>query len=237
MALQMPQPTLHPKTGMYQFRRRVPADLRQLHGKPREVKASLGTKDLREAKRRFIAMAAEVDARWDMLREGVQNLDDEQVEAISGEVYRDILSRASKDRGPLLVHSYGGLRAVGEMIDLHGESEGVHDQAQGLETAYGHMLAGVLDARGIVTSESTRVRLLRATHRASKQAAEVVVRQAGGDWSPDPAASRFPSIDSLEARTGVTLDAVWDAWAAETKPSYNTVKRWKPLLRKLLDRL
>ena len=237
MALQMPQPTLHPKTGTYQFRRRVPADVLRLVGGPPVVKASLGTKDLREAKRRFIAMAAQFEARWDMLRRGVQDLDDEQVEAIGGEVYRDILARAGKNRGPLVGHAYGGLRAVGEMIDLSGETEGCHEQDQRLETAYGHMLARVLDARGIVTSESTWVRLLRAAHRASKQASEIVYRQVQGDWSPDPAATRFPPVSSLEARGGVTLDAAWDKWAAETQPRYNTVKRWKPLLRKFMDRL
>ncbi len=237
MALQMPQPTLHPKTGTYQFRRRVPADVLRLVGGPPVVKASLGTKDLREAKRRFIAVAARFDARWDMLRRGVQDLDDEQVEAIGGEVYRDILARAGKNRGPWVGHAYYGLRAAGELIDLSGEIEGRHERDQRLETAYGHMLARVLDARGIVTSESTWVRLLRATHRASKQAAEVVVRQVQGDWSPDPAVTRFPPVASLEARTGVTLDAVWDAWVLETEPGYGTVKRWKPLLRKLMERL
>lgn len=140
-------------------------------------------------------MAAEVDARWDMMRKGIQNLDDEQVEAIGGEVYRDILSRAGKDRGPWLAHAYGGLRAMGEMIDLSGESEDAHDQAHRLEAAYGHMLARVLDARGIVTSEGTWVRLLHATHRASKQAAEVVVRQAGAIGAPirpSPVSPRSP---------------------------------------------
>ena len=114
----MPQPTLHPKTGTYQFRRRVPADVLRLLGGPPVVKASLGTKGLREAKRRFIAMAAEVDARWDMLRKSVQNLDDEQVEALGGEVYRDILARVGEDRGPWLADAYGGLRAMGEMVEL-----------------------------------------------------------------------------------------------------------------------
>ena len=58
MPLMMARPTKHPKTGVYQFRRAVPNDLRALVGK-REEKRSLGTKDPEEAKRRFAEVLAE----------------------------------------------------------------------------------------------------------------------------------------------------------------------------------
>ena len=44
MVLMMSRPHKHPKTGVYYFRRAVPADLRTIIGKREELR-SLGTKD------------------------------------------------------------------------------------------------------------------------------------------------------------------------------------------------
>lgn len=52
MVLRMASSWKHPKTGVYYFRRRVPADLVDLIGK-HEIKRSLKTKDCSDAKRRF----------------------------------------------------------------------------------------------------------------------------------------------------------------------------------------
>jgi hypothetical protein len=57
----MAAPWRHPKTGVFYFRRAVPERLRAGLGK-REIKVSLGTKDLAEAKRRFAAEAARCEA-------------------------------------------------------------------------------------------------------------------------------------------------------------------------------
>ncbi|MGW9820294.1 uncharacterized protein DUF6538 [Methylorubrum extorquens] len=88
----MSRPWPHPKTGVFWFRRRVPKDLLALVGR-REEKASLGTKDVGEAKRRFAAHAAKVEARWANLRAGVRRLNLLEVNAIAGEVYDDLIAR------------------------------------------------------------------------------------------------------------------------------------------------
>ncbi len=54
-------------------RRRVPKDLLSIVGR-REEKASLGTKDVGEAKRRFAEHAAMIERRWESLRAGVQRM-------------------------------------------------------------------------------------------------------------------------------------------------------------------
>ncbi|NJL08780.1 MAG: hypothetical protein HC900_11385, partial [Methylacidiphilales bacterium] len=63
MALPMARPWKHPKTGVYWFRKAVPAHLRKLVGK-REEKVSLETKDPGRAKLLHMQKAVEVEERW-----------------------------------------------------------------------------------------------------------------------------------------------------------------------------
>ncbi len=63
MALPMSRPTKHRRTGVYQFRMRVPADLVAQVGRE-EVTRSLSTKDPVQAKRRFAEVRAEFEALW-----------------------------------------------------------------------------------------------------------------------------------------------------------------------------
>jgi hypothetical protein len=86
----MSRPWPHPKTGVFWFRKRVPKDMLALVGK-REEKASLGTKDVAEAKRRHAAHAVLVERRWENLRVGVRRLSLLEVNAIAGEFYEDLI--------------------------------------------------------------------------------------------------------------------------------------------------
>lgn len=88
----MSRPWPHLKTGVFWFRKRVPVDLLALVGR-REEKASLGTKDVGEAKRRHAAHAAMVEARWENLRAGVRRLNLLEVNAIAAEFYEDLISK------------------------------------------------------------------------------------------------------------------------------------------------
>ena len=62
MAQLMPQPFKHPKSSVYYYRKVIPAALRRALGNKHEFRASLGTKDLREAKRKYPEAAAKIDA-------------------------------------------------------------------------------------------------------------------------------------------------------------------------------
>jgi hypothetical protein len=99
MALAMARPSKHPKTGVYRFRKAVPDDLRALVGKT-EVIRSLGTKDPREASRKFHAVAAEVAAEWDALRTGPTTLTFKDAAALAGQWYRWFLAQHEDDPGP-----------------------------------------------------------------------------------------------------------------------------------------
>ncbi|RUV37507.1 hypothetical protein EOB49_11190 [Mesorhizobium sp. M7A.F.Ca.MR.148.00.0.0] len=69
MVLAMSRPTKHPKTGVYWFRKRVPADITALTGRKEAIK-TLGTKDPEEAKRKFIEVLAEFEREWARIRLG-----------------------------------------------------------------------------------------------------------------------------------------------------------------------
>lgn len=82
MVLKMSRPTKHSKTGIYQFRRRVPEKLIPLAGK-REVKVSLATHDPQEAKIANAWILAEVEARWRQLSIGEISLSQTQPVAMA----------------------------------------------------------------------------------------------------------------------------------------------------------
>ncbi|ESX64346.1 hypothetical protein X758_31730 [Mesorhizobium sp. LSHC416B00] len=69
MVLAMSRPTKHPKTGVYWFRKRVPADITALTGRKEAIK-TLGTKDPEEAKRKYIEVLAEFEREWARIRLG-----------------------------------------------------------------------------------------------------------------------------------------------------------------------
>lgn len=70
MVLLMSRPQIHPRTGVYWFRMRVPADLVAVVGR-KEVSRSLATKDPAEARVRYGGVRAEYDACWANLRQGL----------------------------------------------------------------------------------------------------------------------------------------------------------------------
>ena len=82
MPLSMSRPWKHPDSGVYWFRRAVPADLRARVGK-REEKRSLQTKDPSVARRRHAEALAEVEARWANLRGGVRTLSEREAHQLA----------------------------------------------------------------------------------------------------------------------------------------------------------
>lgn len=94
MVGRMPSPRKHP-SGVYYFRLGVPARLRDAVG-AREIKQSLGTKDLREAKRRFPAASEAAQRRLALAETGASRtavrLTLQEIVALSGEWYRETLT-------------------------------------------------------------------------------------------------------------------------------------------------
>jgi len=88
MVLRMAQPRKDSRTGIFEYRKRVPNDLKPFVGKGEIVK-SLETKDIGEAKVRFSKVAAEIEERFANLRAGLTHLTEHDAAIMAGEIYRN----------------------------------------------------------------------------------------------------------------------------------------------------
>ncbi len=115
MVLQMPRPFKHPRSSVYYFRVRVPADLVGLVGRT-EIKVSLGTKDPSLAKQLFSEKERETEARWKSLRARPETLPHRQIVALAGKLYLKFMAPLEDEPGePELWHR---VLAIGEAVDL-----------------------------------------------------------------------------------------------------------------------
>lgn len=150
MALQMPRPFKHPKTGVYYFRVRVPADLVAILGKS-ELKASLGTKDPTLAKQLFLDKERQVAKEWKTLRSKPEPLPHKQLIALSGKVYRKIIERF--DENPGSPSTWQNIVALAERVAASGA----------WEQWYGETVDELLLSEGHNTDAASRDNLIRHT--------------------------------------------------------------------------
>lgn len=241
MVLRMARPVKHPKTGIYQFRKRVPDALRSLIGK-REEKISLGTRDPAEAKIQHARVSAEVEARWRQLAEGTQSLSTKQAEAIAGEIYHSmitqyednpdqipgrlgslLLDRHFQKSRPVRLHVLGAnpdlTNAMLKKLEQHRNDKAIEDW---------------LFRHGLILDPDSHVKVRAAVDRSILQAREQLGRMASGDYRPDPNANRFPPAEVIrpkrkKASGANSPTAIFDAYTKENALKPATVKRWRPI--------
>lgn len=237
MVLSMSRPQKRGKSGVYYLRKRVPRALLSAVGR-KEVWVSLDTKDPERAKVLHREKETELAAKWSRMDAGPQYLDDEQVEAIAGEIYRARLAQFGKVRSfPAANHHWVLVRITCDAADGT-----VATPSMTPERAL-RFHAREVDERlarsGLKVDEDTHHRLLVATNRALKQAAALYMRQMDGDWTPDPKADRFPSLRLPEPdkpvmpqKPAVEVEDFWEKVSAGY--SAGTQKRWRAILNRLL---
>ena len=207
----MTRPTRHPKTGIFQFRKRVPADLKTALGKA-ELKKSLSTRDPAEAKRRCAEEEAAAQRLFAYHRSEVHRLSHREVLEIAGEVYSDWTASMDADPGEPVV--WDALLAWLARLEDQGKAVGAS-----LELA-----EAALQRRGYRVDADSLHRLAEAIHAAFKQASAANRRKALGDYSPDPAAMRFP-VPSLtpsivtSSPGGATLGGLFELWRKDHEAS------------------
>ena len=220
MVLRMASPKRHPNTGVYYFRRRVPADLVKVLGK-KEIKRSLGTKDCEEAKRLCATMWQQVQAEWDQLRRTPEPVSLKTIMALAGEAYRQLVETVDEDPGKAFIW---------DAVLNRNNREFETGRA---EQWYGPTADKLLSNHGIKADQPSRERLLKEIHKAIQQGAEVSRRKAEGDYRPDPDADRFPNISNNRAgqkASPVSLLDLFEAWRKEHERegrAASTVKGWK----------
>ncbi|KQO68743.1 hypothetical protein ASF22_19500 [Methylobacterium sp. Leaf87] len=222
----MSRPWPHPKTGVFWFRKRVPKDLLALVGK-REEKASLGTKEVGEAKRRHAAHAAQVEVRWASLRAGVRDLSLLEIHAIAGEFYEGRIPEfQAGDFSPFF-----NLASAG-MIERYVKDPSAEHRKAFLGL-HGKEIEAHFARKGLRVDPQTRVTLDYAIAKAILQAVEQSAKYLDGDFRPDPMAGRFPKIVDKPPTTVLPLDEWFAAYAKASELAPSTQKRWRPALATL----
>ena len=251
MVLFMSRPSRHPKTGIFQFRKRVPDALRLLIGKLEE-KVSLGTRDPAEAKILHASMLAQVEERWRLLLAGVQSLTERQATAIGGEIYRNLVAQHEDNpsRMPLSVLLFDQARHQPKRVQV----TALGSDPEKTRLAFQKMLErsdermrkfadDFLTDKGLRLDEPSMKMVLARVTQAAIQAREHIHKMAGGDYSPDPNASRFPRFEMpqqpkskperIDSDSKFHLVQVFEGYAKEKSIYPTTYSQWKPIIEKV----
>lgn len=202
MALRMPRPTKHPKTGVYYLNVRVPSDLVAQLGKS-HVKKTLETKDPKVAKERFPVELEALRMQWQAARTGPQAIPHKQLVAIAGEEYRDYMAMLEDEPGEPSFWK--------TMEKLH---DRVAYSPDTLRKWYGGTADRLLAEKGLNADSASYDRLIGEIHRTAVQWAAQQKKRANGDYSPDPAANRFPKWERPGAtnNAAVSISDLFGAW-------------------------
>lgn len=236
-----------------------------------EVKFSLRTRNPAVAKSRQGIALAELEKRWNAIRSGPSPLSHRQIIALSGEVYRLFVERFEENPGPqemwAAVKAFNratregriataprlSAEDVGESYaaaapwhpDLTGAVNALPrdtaNRLEAMESRFGWLADWVLATHGVVTDGMSRVRLLDAVEQAATDAAWRLKRAAAGDYSPDPAAQRFPAFSPVASaqpprpaprpKADVSLHGLVEAWGRERQPRAKTLREHERIVR------
>ncbi len=231
MALRMASPWKHPKTGMYWLRVRVPMELRPLVGK-QVVQRTLGTKDVKEAKHRFVRTMADLQREWSRLSIAeASRLTPFQVRGLAGEFYRWYVERHVETATPADDWA-GRVEHDRRIIKPSGKRPG------GAVSLYLPQVQTFLNERGIVVDEADHFDLAMAAAKTGVLAKETLARHAEGDYSEDPRESRFPKWELVERKIQATqrrlaLAEHFDAFAKEHGLEPSSRKKYRSCLQDL----
>ncbi|PIO97054.1 hypothetical protein CJ014_22405 [Pleomorphomonas carboxyditropha] len=141
---------------------------------------------------------------WEARRKAPEPLPYRQIVALSGILYRDLMAPREEEPGEAKVWM--------ETLALLGRLQGTED---GLERWYGSYVDNLFLENGIVTDAVSRQRLIAEVDRTFGQVSEQQLKHAGGDYSPDPNANRFPQVASTGEQAGskrVSIRSLFALW-------------------------
>lgn len=249
MVLRMARPHKRPDSSFLFYRKRVPNDLKPFLGGKTEIKVSLRTRDPAEAKAEHARIAAEVEAQFTQLRRGVISVSQKQAVAMAGEIYQELVAAHEENpgdpkdwKGRLLI-DWSFLRP--EKVRVFKMGAKPEETEKALENVrlnrHGRIVQDYLDRRGYRVDHESLIRIKNAADEAIMQGQEQLLRNAEGDYRPDPDANRFPELQlgslpssnsGMLAERASPLD-VFDRYARESKLKPATVKRWRPIVAKV----
>lgn len=228
----MARPTRHPKNRVLYFRKAIPEQLRERAGM-REFKRSLGTTDVREAKKRHAAFAAEYDALIERLQAPPSPSAEAEaaptiavspgdLHALAGDLWRWLLDKYAATPAPP-----EAISSIAPSGPWGATTEPWSGQRYQLQRARRASFPAA--EQGIVSKFVTeflfvrRIALGKSDHRAFCEAARDAIdgalgdlqRQCRGDTTPSRVLAGYPEAKPsapLE-RPMVMITSLIDAWA------------------------
>lgn len=213
MVLSMARPWPHPQTGVFYFRKAVPEKLRPLL-KKREEKVSLRTRDPELAKRLHARKSVEIDDLWARLGAGPASITRKTLIALAGAFYRSHLAANDEDPGLLADKRQSEIKKYELIKSLPLAS---FHLPQTVEHEYGKRAKAFLTSKGYVLDPAHYRLFLFEFAKALTDANRQLVRNADGDYTPDPKAARFPELENKTDK--VPLWAAWEKYSARLKPA------------------
>ncbi len=217
---------------MYWLRVRVPAEFLAIVGK-QEVRRTLATKDIKEAKRRFVREMSNVQREWrDLLGSaGAPRLTTFQIRGLAGEFYRWFVDSHTESAGPADDWD-GKAERDKKIIKPSGRRPG------GAVGLYLPQVASFLAERQIVVNEMDHYDLAMAAATVGVQAKETLARHAGGDYADDPREAQFPRWEKVEpklqvAKRRLTVADHFEDFAREHGLEPASRKRYRPCIQDL----
>lgn len=183
----------------------------------KHVKASLRTKDIVVARRRFPAAMAAIQNHWESVREGPQELSHRQLLALAGNMRATFVSVFDEEPGGVVVWEKV-LRAnekaqEGSWHELMVGTTTTVDEA--LERRFGGLVDAQLAREGLNITCRCRVKLLGFVAVAMSEAAAVNKQKALGDYSDSGETSKYPPLEKPKrdlnpSGAQLTLSAILD---------------------------
>lgn len=211
--------------------------------KTQSIRVSLRTEDRSEAKIRQAEIAGYLEGIWRSLRENAPiSLTLRQATALAGELYRSWADGEATERTISGTMGFDGTwtpdtpaaleerRAAWAAVVERWEALGAGTEPADLELHVGPLVDRLLLAKGIhaVTPE-TRAILLPTFWEALLDGFRLRKRNAEGDYSPDPKASRFPewqapgqTVSVSKSAPKVSLKGLVEEWWTEAKAAGRT---------------
>jgi integrase len=243
MGLSMPSPVLVGNT--FYLRVRVPSELvsastgrivavpvgetiKQVVVK-KFVKVSLGTRDPKEAKRRFASAYAAVQEFWSAIKEGPKPLTHKQSLALAGEIRAAFISAFDNNPGEAETWErairLNDAAIAGRLNPLTIST--LETQARDLDKRFGPMVDGVLATRGVIVEERYRPRLLQHVAEAMSDMARVNLSKARGDYSDSGESKKYPTFEKAtpvnESGREITFKSVIDTEVRRRSLGVNAV--------------
>jgi integrase len=206
----MPRPYKHKVTGVYWYRQRVPAKvlsvakgqtvsvivsgtvLRRTVGN--ELVVTLATKEPAEAKLRASAVQSQFDAIWSAFAKSPERLTLKDIVALAGEAFRGFQAFEDDPGDPEKWRNVLEANAAAFKGDVLFVGSAAGKRRVSLAARFGPFVDAVLRAHQKRVDDETYGLLLEHFGKAMTDAADLLLKRAEGDFSPDERGKKYPVV-------------------------------------------